>query len=207
MAEEYDAKRSLENLERYAAGGLAYYLASSDSERDQLHVRGALENLALDLGASKDLLEIFVQEFLSSKDKEAISNSISKGNKSYTDALGKLRLGDLYNHYKLTINNYVEDKEKKEKIKNAFYNFREESYGDIAKKVKEAIEVLDNKKKGKLKNILSDEHVSKAQSVLQTYGGVYDFIEKLEGEKFDALRPDVAKRTHKQRINEAAEKL
>jgi hypothetical protein len=189
---------TLEDLTRYAGGELANRFYNSRESRD--HTKGALQYLASELEI-EEKAKGFIDGAMASR--EGMKTAAEVYSSKYKEALESTSILDLKNHYDSNISEYL-DEEKAEIVRNEFNLFSNETFGDIAGKIRKAEYVLNGEDNG---YGFSEIEKKKAREDIEKYGRIATIISYLENIKFENLRGEAVKRTHKTDFKDLIEKL
>ena len=188
---------SLENLTRYQGGELArrFY----QSEQDRPHTKGALYQLASDLGI-EEKAKGFIEGTMT--DEKGIATAAETYADKYQKALGLLTTDEFLTNYSEILTDYLNDKESK-KVRAEFEKFSGETFKKINDKFTTSLYILQGK------DIYDfPEDVKKdAENNLQRYRGILNIMEGLENIKFENLRPNAVKRTQKEDLKNRVKEL
>ena len=187
---------SLENLTEYQNAGLAMYLLKS--EESQKFLPGALEQLAEDLGVDKKARGFINGAFASEDGLKIATQTYAQ---DYIKGLKEAKIDELYEHYKPTIDNYLDDDEKV-KLQSEFNKYSNKEFGNIMEETEKAKYQIEDKY-----GIVSDKDKAVAREVLKKYKEIISFINLLEEIKFENLRPKATERTYKEILKQSVKDL
>lgn len=150
--------------------------ARAFKNKDVATSQSALEKLALEMGiVNEKAQEKFGQSYSSSE--EALQHAIGTYSSGYYEGLEKQTVTDLFSNYETYFKRYIGGKKE-----DVLAEFGEETFGDIEKKVKGAVEIMESDTDN-----FSEDDKKKAKKTLEKYGLIRRVLMKVEEEKISEL--------------------
>lgn len=179
---------ALEDLTRYQYGALSARL--SQSEEGSSYIGGALEQLASDLGIEESA-EGFIHGSMASE--QGLKMAAGVYAKKYENALGELKISELYNFYKKDIDKYLEDDEKE--IISKKYASDNTNLGDVKKKIAKIQHNLKSPDEKERKD---------AEKAMKEYQNISILLHIVQDEQYKNLLPKAIERTNKNLLKNLA---